>query len=362
MVEAKKRAPVFDKGRRSDRENELRIPQTTNRKARNRTNRRRGYRGAIEALHDRGAHFVLLDGKAPAGTDWAKWTEGPRPPVDAVVGYAEAVGRDALGLVPWSLGLSGLDLDFGRPADLEREFPALASYPSARGRHVYYLDLEPRPGWPWKCSACGGHVRSAGAYLKLHGDGLLVLAEALAEQPALFELTQPGLFGFPLRCPEHEAELRRRRLAGPERSARPVPLPDLSRVRKGRRNVSVFNHLRQWTYRRPRVGTHASFHEAVRLRAFELNARLPRPLPAAEIRATARSVSGWVWTRPEYRNWDRALQRDRGRRSGEARRAASVERDAAILALRARGLSYRAIGAELGLPKSTIYDAVSRSL
>lgn len=87
------------------------------------------------------------------------------------------------------------------------------------------------------------------------------------------------------------------------------------------RNCTVFNSLRQWAYRNRR---HFDSFEAWKLacleRAIGYNT-FPAPLPFNEIKATVKSVSRWVWQNRSFTTQGfSALQAQRGRKSGDARR------------------------------------------
>jgi len=101
------------------------------------------------------------------------------------------------------------------------------------------------------------------------------------------------------------------------------------------RNVDLFDGLRVWAYahvddfrEHGEVGW-AAWMRAVHAKAEELNIFCP-PLPLAEIRATARSVSKWTWERyigkSEIKRSFARRQSGRGKRSGRARlRAAALK-------------------------------------
>ena len=85
-----------------------------------------------------------------------------------------------------------------------------------------------------------------------------------------------------------------------------------------------------------------------------LNRQLEDPLDAAELAGIVRSIeryrAGWIargayYTEAEREGWGRT----RGIRSGQVRRERTAERDAAILADRAAGLSQRAIAEKHGV-------------
>ena len=89
------------------------------------------------------------------------------------------------------------------------------------------------------------------------------------------------------------------------------------------------------------------------------------PLDPAELAGIVRSVERhrwrWIATDDYYSAEQReAWGRDRGVRSGEARRARTALRDAAILADRDRGLSQRAIAAKHGVSHGTVQNVLRR--
>ena len=114
-----------------------------------------------------------------------------------------------VGIIPWSLRATGLDVDAGDPSDLFAEYKPWALLPTRRkgGRHAYFDDGEPRPNSTWAARGCSGDVRGGSGYLILHDDGPEILVDALerrveGERPwpqDLFELV--GLPPFRVRGP-----------------------------------------------------------------------------------------------------------------------------------------------------------------
>ena len=135
------------------------------------------------------------------------------------------------------------------------------------------------------------------------------------------------------------------------------------------RNVAVFDACMRWAGRRTNIPYD------VLPAAILANDRLDRPLPASEIGHIAKSVERyrrqWIaqgrfgtgrwnpraksapWASPE-------AQAKRGRKSGAARRARNAERDAAIIADLAAGMSQRAVAAKHGIGKTTVADVAAR--
>ena len=124
------------------------------------------------------------------------------------------------------------------------------------------------------------------------------------------------------------------------------------------RNCALFERLRTYSYsaarRHWRPGGYERFLIDLEHRAVEINFENdPRhPLNEAEVRAVARSVGKWTWTRFDpvsFRAWQSAV----GKKKGAARRAELADR---AVALRAAGASLREISAELSVARSTLSD------
>ena len=132
--------------------------------------------GAESALVSAGAHFVLCTpNKKPI---WKSW---PRRRPTAEVAALHRREHGPLGVIPWSLRSTGLDVDAGDPRQLLLAFGPWALIPSKRrgGRHAYYDDTESRGNSKWAVFGCSGEVRGGKGYLILHNDGPELLASAL---------------------------------------------------------------------------------------------------------------------------------------------------------------------------------------
>ena len=149
---------------------------------------------ALTYLHDRGAHFVLCRrSRQPIrGFPWGSH----KPDLDCVLAHPSHVG-----IVPFSVETSALDVDRGEPMQLSFFHPPLVAVPSRQpGReHLYYRDDTPRGNQQWRAFGCAGEVRSAKGYLILYRDAPVQLAHALAYNkddcffPAdLLELVEPA--------------------------------------------------------------------------------------------------------------------------------------------------------------------------
>lgn len=100
------------------------------------------------------------------------------------------------------------------------------------------------------------------------------------------------------------------------------------------RNVSLFESLRQWAYKNR--FHHSDFdvwHAATVAQARALN-EFAEPLPDSEVRATAKSVARWVWTRLGHGPAGQAFidrQANKGRLSGVARQSKAMDTAQKIL-------------------------------
>ena len=156
-----------------------------------------------------------------------------------------------VGVIPWSLRASGLDVDWGNPSDFATAYPPMARLPSRRpgGQHLWYRETQPRrnlqqlafPGW-------SGDLRSRSGYLinwagkagwealldgVIHERGVLFPADALGTaSTSILEQTQ----GVPA-----PASISWERTA--------AGLPDLRGIMPGQRNLALFDHVRFWAYK-----------------------------------------------------------------------------------------------------------------
>ena len=82
-------------------------------------------RRALAYLHDRGAHFVLLADKKPLWQGYLK----RRPALETVLHSPE------LGIIPWSVQNTALDVDRGQPLQLCVFHPPLVILASGKADH-----------------------------------------------------------------------------------------------------------------------------------------------------------------------------------------------------------------------------------
>lgn len=131
------------------------------------------------------------------------------------------------------------------------------------------------------------------------------------------------------------------------------------------RNCTLFENLRHWAYRARRHAwlSEGLFADAVLGHALELNQTFTPPLPHSEVRATARSVSGWTWDRMSPLGFSR-IQQIRGKKGGAVRRAQAAELTTAILDTIQKnpGLSQADVAAILGIARETVSRRVTKAL
>ena len=202
--------------------------------------------GAESALASAGAHFVLCTpDKKPIWNGWPR----RRPTAEAAAIHRREDGL--LGIIPWSLRSTGLDVDAGDPEQLFSAFVPLVEFASKRrgGRHAYYDDTEPRGNSKWAAFGCSGEVRGSKGYLILHNNGLELLAEVLERRVEgarawprdLFEMA--GLPPVEAREPMPFAEVRE-----PELERSPLIKLPLERTKVGGRGNALFDQVRLWAY------------------------------------------------------------------------------------------------------------------
>ncbi|RBL98368.1 hypothetical protein C3R74_13895, partial [Acidithiobacillus ferridurans] len=165
-------------------------------------------------------------------------------------------------------------------------------------------------------------------------------------------------------------------------TAKAVSLPsDASESFGLGRNVTMFHTGRKWAYRAVREHWAPNglgrWSEAVLERLQAINGEFPQPLPFAEVKATAKSISGWTWRRMTPAGLQDLIERthtpeqqaERGRRatnqaeagvaSGQARRQSSEQDRATARLMRAQGYTQQAIAVVLGVHRNTVSSWLS---
>ena len=304
---------------------------------------------AIAALAARGAHLVLCRHKRPLWRAWQKRA----PNLDAALEHAQL--GSPLGIIPWSLGTTALDVDDGDAGVLIQAWPPAADYPTRRdgGRHLFYEDSHGRRNATFKSHGCKGEIRGARGFLILWGRAPEILAEAL-EHP------RPGAMRFPADLFEPMPRVFRPEAAAAVQSGPTATDLELEAVSRGRRNTALFDVTRYAAYTWSKPEAVADWRARVEAFALEQNERFREPLGRREVAWTAWSIASWVWSGFGPLDHGPAAQRRRGVKSGRVRRAAVVERDVAIVAAAIAGESMRAIAKRHQISERAVRYVVRR--
>ena len=316
---------------------------------------------ALGVLADAGAHLVLcLPNKRPLWRGWNKRRASGE--------VAEVHRRECgpVGIIPWSLRATGLDVDAGDPSDLFAEYRPWALLPTRRkgGQHAYFDDGEPRPNSTWAARGCSGDVRGGSGYLILHADGPDVLVAALGrrvegERPwprDLFEMA--GLAPFRVRGPVEPVCLVDT-AAALNRSALP-----LEQVHEGARHPALWDQCRFWAYRQSKGASLGNWKARVLAYAVRQNDRFPRPFSLSEINdevaRLAWSIAAWTWDGHGPIDHGPEAQSRRGVASAKVRRYRTAGRDRLMAARLDAGESIRTVAGAFGVHYSTVSRARAR--
>ena len=302
------------------------------------------YSSGVDPVADlvrRGAHLVLLGGgsKLPL---WRGWPA--RKPCAAVAIRHLDDQAGALGVVPWSLGETVVDVDAGDPARLHALCPPRVSLPTRRGLHDWYDDNLPRKNRNGvDVAGVRMDVRGERGYVKLHGGRVGI--EAL-----LSGLSRVGRYPFGPVADLFELAGEPALGVRAQSGATAPAAATLEYAFRGARNHALFNALRRWAYRAHDLDEPLTvWHERCLDKARALAATLPIPFSQGDtknsIDATAWSVAGYCRS-PRCRvPWSPAVLTARRRKGGivRARRArrAVLDRDRAIVAMLDAGVSMR---------------------
>ena len=317
---------------------------------------------AINILADAGAHFVLCNpDKKPR---WSGWNT--RWPAASTAAIHRALQVGPVGVIPFSLDSTALDIDRGDPSELFRVHPPWAILPTKRrgGRHAYYDDDKARGNADWDLLGCGGQVRGGRGYVVLHEpDGPERLAEALTrrvhgERPwprDLWELAGlPRLDPIVVPMVENPSCFRRSRVRRARQSC------TWKRSITGARNKALFNLGRLWAYVQNKGADERGWYERVLGHLLGQNTRFPVPLGEDEVVSTSWSISSWTWNGGGAFDHCFVKQSRRGVASAKVRRYHSYERDLAIVARLDAGETQQATAREFGVSQNTVQTARDR--
>jgi hypothetical protein len=140
------------------------------------------------------------------------------------------------------------------------------------------------------------------------------------------------------------------------------------------RNVTVFDFVRLWAYKNVRQyfgqkGGYVIWQKSVYDRCMARNFDFAKPMDSREIYHIAKSVANWTWTKFDLAESDKKfsqLQAHRGKQggiaSGASRLAASEDRRASAVLMRAKGMTYKAIAAELNVSVSVAHEYCNKTI
>ena len=297
-----------------------------------------------EFLHGRGAHLVLTDAtkKPSGGSGWLEM----RPPLREVIAHIE--GDGLVGVVPWSLGLSVLDVDLGNWGELASCFKPLLVVQSRKpGRaHLYFRDVKARGSSNWVYEGSAGQMRSASGYVTLW-QGLGALAGAVWRG-----LGRGGLFPF------EALEVRSVRSEWDEQLWNPYAFEYLgvSDLGGSTANRQLFDRLREWGYRQPRPGLLDAWLSRVLGRAeAEADKHLAGRLSRPDILRISCHVGMWIWVKFRHgpRRFPKKVDPEQQRRRIAVRWQGSGD-DLAMAAIRQRNLEIGRLGVVEGVPWQTL--------
>ena len=258
----------------------------------------------IEDLWHVRAHFVLLRDTVTKAPLWKEYQKRPPGP-ETIIKHLVKDEKHGLGIIPFSLGCSALDVDRGDGNDILRIRTAKAVLNSVNhsNAHLYFDDDTPRGNSNFTLFGCSGQVRSAKGFLaiadgeqlrKLHG------AIVLDSRSDAFPLDLFDSAGMDL--PEQTKTTKATKATKATRTRTPTIAPSggwkLEKVMPGNRNPALFDTTRRIAYPLNVGGDPDSFHARIRQLAMFNNARFPYPLPDDEAATIAWSISSWVACRP----------------------------------------------------------------
>ena len=316
----------------------------------------------LAILYQRGARFVLCQpNKRPL---WKRWQKR-RPPVE--VCHYHIADEGLIGIVPYSIQSSAVDIDEGNPSEFFSLYPPIVAVESKRsgGWHGYYADKVGRSNQRFEFQQWRGDLRSARGFLILHS---LSAQQLLAQADFAIDSELPGWL------PDNLFEA-----AGVELEAQQTkpyqPTPDaqqhwqqraaaawsgLPRIEPGNRNNSLFDTVRFFAYAEPKPAQYAPWQALVDQYSLDANGQFPAPLDEREVLSTARSIGSWTYSGGGPIDHSPTAQQRRGRKSGQKRRAKTRERDEWIARLSAEGKKQREIALLVGLSDRQVRTILKR--
>ena len=318
--------------------------------------------------------------KKPAYKHWLK-----QPPSSArVINWIREGG--AIGLIPVSIDSAVLDCDKGNPEKLARDCPPYAHYESRTvgHRHLWYQSRQPVQLYLWQFEGCSGEVISNNRHVSLPTPehiGLLYQGmldnsncsfpdiSLLSPHTPLSDSDKSFITCDSITDNCHSLSDSDIGIGIPDTgdASNLIGKVDTLRVDRasvGERNIALFDTLRFWAYKQPRPREYALWEWLVTERALELREHLPSlwDFPEREARDTAKSVARFTWENPQTAaSVDSERQRKRAYLRAKRARQKAHNRDNEIIAWRdSHGLSWRAIGARMGVSAEGARKAYNR--
>ena len=312
---------------------------------------------ALEYQSQVAANLVVANGrKHPCRCNRA-WKASPAS-WETVWNHLQNCENAHVGIVPWTVKATVLDLDRGDVSDVVAFAEPRLLIPSHQeGRaHLWYPDNQPRPNADWSIGSAGGEVRGANGYAiqTYRSDSPLRIADEIV-RPRL-ELDRVDLFSF--------AGIE---LSTSGETALKIDIRSYRDMVDGDgRNSKLFNDLREWA--RVEIVTHhdkESFRSSVAAMAHRLNGFFSEPEEHARVRSVIVSVTDWVWERRNgwvFESLAPELRSLGGRRSGSRRRAQRDAFDGSVGRYLRAGYDVASIAAFTGRHERTVYQAKARVL
>ena len=315
---------------------------------------------ALQELTNVGAHLVLASRKkVPIREGWL--TRPPSP--TAVLHHAERGGL--VGVVPWSLGFSVIDVDEGSPNGLLSAHAPLTGWPTRRegGVHLVYRDTMPRDNSKFEQYGCSGDIRGSNGFAILWGDAPTRLADSLAYSSD-YQCMFPAYALFP----GTESQVQPVCTTDPtnwlptvQGHVNPTDI-DLAQVYPGSRNHYLFLVVLGWAYKQVKDMGEDAWNALVYEHAINCNELMPVPLPQDEVHKLAYSASQRVWTRhlTDFHNDDSEIQAKRARRKAYQLWQKHLPRNLQILEFSKRGMTQREIGRMVGLSQGAVANVLAK--
>ena len=316
---------------------------------------------AIVPLHRAGAHFVLVRDKVPV---WRGWNRR-KPSVATAERHLDQDGD--IGIVPWSLNETVLDVDHGDPADLHRQLGrprVVLDSRSRKGAHSWYDDTEPRRNGQFDINGCQGDIRGAGGFVVIHQQQFEKLLDGMRRTGRF--MLQADLF-------EYIAEQVKQNQGAPNpdrprghRNTLPVPLEEAV---PGNRNVSLFEAARHEIYPLPIPDDFDQWNRTCKDIVWSLASLIDdRKNFDADPGLIAYSISTWCWNRAGHIQRDHSFEAQfrRGvkRYHGDARKPtvdAIIKRNGRICDLYEVGWTQARIASEYNMSQRGISGIIRKA-